>query len=241
MKCKYLFIFFVAIGFSKKGLSQGNVFQNNYVAAGYAVGDNKLALPFEVNGQYDGNPYFSKDWVKGSVKTTDNNEFHDKLLFIYDKVDGNLYFKKQDSTTIMQADKSKIYSFTLLTDKPHTFMQGDFFSKDYAGKFFEVLLLDDKKYSLLKYTTTSFQEPETSKASQAMTESISHGKYVDKGTYFLYFDNTLQPIELKKKTFSKTLKPDDVSKADEYIKETNGNFNEAYVILMLQDINSSGQ
>ena len=139
MRWKYLSVFLLIIGFSKKTISQGNAFQNNYLVAGYAVGDNKVGLPYEINGEHEGNPYFSKDWVKGSVKTTDNQEFSNRLLFIYDKIAGNLYFKNQDSTTIMEADKSKISSFTLITDKPHVFMQGGAFSTDYAGKFIEVL------------------------------------------------------------------------------------------------------
>ncbi|MBV9963062.1 MAG: hypothetical protein JO072_12515 [Parafilimonas sp.] len=219
-----------------------NAFQTQNVYTGYAVNGGDVVLPtYKANSEVEGNPYFSKDWVKGSVQTNDNQQFSKKLLFMYDKVAGTLYFKNADSTTIMEADQTKIYSFILITDKPHTFMRGDIFSKDYAGKFVEALVYDDKKYSLVKYTITSFQEPETSKASQAMTQSISYGKYVDKVTYFLAYDNSLHPVELKKKSFPKAFKPNDVSKAEDYVKNTGGNFNEAYAILMLDSINSSIQ
>lgn len=48
-----------------------------------------------------------------------NEEFSDKLLFMYDKVDGKLFFKNQDSAMIMEVDKRMIYSFTLISDRPH--------------------------------------------------------------------------------------------------------------------------
>jgi hypothetical protein len=51
----------------------------------------------------------------------------------------------------------------------------------------------------LKYTATNFEQATTSKASQAMTQTLSNGRYVDKETYFLFFNNALQPVELKRK------------------------------------------
>ena len=78
-------------------------------------------------------------------------------------------------------------------------MRADLFNHDYKGEFFEALVFNDKKYSLLKYTVTNFEPTTTSKASQAMTQTLSNGRYVDKVTYFLFFSNMLQPVELKKK------------------------------------------
>ena len=128
----------------------GNAFQAQSIYTGYAVSGNDVVLPvYKGGGEIGGNPYFNKDWTKGSVKTTDNNEFSKKLLFMYDKVAGKLYFKNTDSNVIMEADADKIYSFTLITDKPHVFMRGEFFSPDYKGKFLEVLLYDMNKCSFL--------------------------------------------------------------------------------------------
>ena len=137
----------------------------------------------------------------------------------------------------MEADESKIYSFSLITDKAHLFMRGDLFSRDYTGKFFEVLVFNDKKYSFLKYTTTSFEPSVTIKASQTMTQSFSTGKYVDKINYFLFYNNILQPVELKKKTFPKALDSTAYDKAEFYIKNNNSNFNELYVTRLLETIN----
>jgi hypothetical protein len=237
MKWKYWFILLLVIGFSKKAITQGNVFQNNTVI----VGTVRSSLPtYKENGEYEGNPFFSKDWVKGSVKTTDNQEFSNKLLFMYDKFTGYLYLKKQDSDTTMVDDKSKIYSFSLVTDKPHIFIRSELFSADYPGKFFEVLVLDDKRYSLLKYTEAVYEKPRTAKAAEK-TVTIAPGRFTDNVTYFISFNKVLQPVELKKKSFVKSLDPNDAAKAEAYIKNNYGDFDESYIINMLDDINEDGQ
>lgn len=216
----------------------GNAFQTQNIYTGYAVSGNDVVLPvYKGSSDVQGSPFFSKDWVKGSVTTTDKNTYSDKLEFMYDKTDNTLYVKNIDSNKILKADISKISSFSLITDKQHTFVKGDLVNKDYTGKFFEVLVLDEKKYSLFKLTRTEFQHTQTSAASQAMTESISSGKYVDNATYFLYANSVLQPVELKKKNFVKAMNAD-VDKAQKYVDENKGNFNESYVIQMLNTLNS---
>ena len=215
----------------------GNAFQTQNIYTGYAISGNDVVLPVYKGGSdVQGSPFFSKDWVKGSVTTTDKNTYSDKLVFMYDKTNNNLYVKNTDSDKILKADISKILAFNLVTDKPRTFIKSDLVNKDYTGKFFEVLVLDEKKYSLFKLTQTHYQQTEVSKASQAMTESISPGKYVDNVTYFLLANNVLQPVELKKKIFIKAIGTD-ADKAEAYTQENKGNFNESYVIAMLNAIN----
>ena len=229
------FIFFENASAQSSG---GNSFQSQSPYTGRLVNGFDVLLPtYNSGSDVGGKPYFSKDWVKGSVKTIKNEEFSNKLLFMYDKVGGKLFFKNEDSATIMEADGGMIYSFTLITDKPHVFMRADLFNSDYTGKFFEALVFNDKKYSLLKYTATNFEQATTSKASQAMTQTLSNGRYVDKETYFLFFNSTLQPVELKKKAFPKALNNADYDKAEAYIKMNNGNFNESYASKLLETLN----
>ena len=150
----------------------GNAFQTQSIYSGYAVSGGDVMLPvYKGSSDIQGSPFFSKDWVNGSITTTDKNTYSDKLVFMYDKTDNTLYVKNTDSNKILKADISKISAFSLTTDKLHTFIKGDLLDKDYSGKFFEVLVLDEKKYSLFKLTQTEFQHTQTSTASQAMTES----------------------------------------------------------------------
>jgi hypothetical protein len=219
-----------------------NAFQVQSIYTGYAVNGNDVVIPtFNSTTDLSSNQYFNKKWLPGSVTTKDKNTFGDNLVFMYDKVNNDLYYKNADSDKIYKADVMKISSFGLVKDnKEHIFIKGDFVNSDYAGKFFEVLVLNENKYSLFKLTQTEFQHSQTSAASQAMTESISPGSYVDKVTYFLYANHTLTNVDLKKKSFAGYLGAD-AGKAEAYIKNNKGNFNESYVVAMLNDINSSAK
>jgi hypothetical protein len=216
----------------------GNASQGESTYTGYAVNSNIFVLPsYAKNGNVDGNPYFSKDWIQGSVTTKDNQAFGQGLVFMYSKVDGRLFFKKTDSAVIMQADPSKISTFTLITDKPHTFIHGDFFSADYRDKFFEVLVLNEKKYSLVKLTTASFVENSGAATAQSMTHTDDlGGSYTDKVKYYIFKNGQQTPVDLKKKSFQNALSADK-DKVEKYFKEHSGNFNEAAAVSLITEIN----
>jgi len=204
--------------------------------ADYAVYSNNSDLPAYSKGNVDGNPYFTRDWVKGSFTTKDNKVFDQDLVFLYSKVDGRLFFKRTDSPVVMQADAAKILSFTLITDKPHVFMRSDVFSSDYTGKFYEVLVREEKKYSFLKLTTAEFEENTTGAASQVMTVSSSAGSYSDKVKYYIVKDGKLNQVNLKKKSFENCL-ADEKDKTEKYFKEHSGNFNEDAAISLVTELN----
>jgi len=203
---------------------------------GYVVNNNVPALPNSTSGGVTGNPYFSQDWVNGSITTGDNKVISQDLVFMYNKVDGRLFLKKSESAIILQADPAKITSFTLITDRPHTFMRSDLLGTEYTGKFYEVLVRDEKKYSFLKLTTSEFEENTTGAASQVMTVSSSAGSYSDKVKYFIAKEGQLVPVNLKKKSFESALAADK-DKTDKYFKEHSGSFNEDAAIGLITEIN----
>jgi hypothetical protein len=104
-----------------------NAFQVQNVYTGYAVNGNDIVIPtFNAITDLSSNQYFSKKWLTGSVTTTDKNTFGDRLVFMYDKVNNNLYFKNADSDKIYRADMAKVSSFDLVKDnKEHIFIKGD--------------------------------------------------------------------------------------------------------------------
>lgn len=209
----------------------------NYFQKANLVNNNDVMLPsYKVNGEDAYNTYFSKDWVKGSVTTTDNQTYSEGLVFKFDKVNRQLYFKKIDSETIMQAEMSKVSLFSLITDKQYIFIKGDLLSNQHKGEIFEILVLDEKKFSLLKYILSVYQQPMENSAAQAMTQTKTTGKYVDVPVYYIYNNSSLQQVDLKKKSFLKALNPDEL-KAQSYIQSHNGNFNEVYAINLLNYIN----
>jgi hypothetical protein len=213
-------------------LTGGNYFQKTDL-----VNNNDVMLPsYGLNDGGANNTFFSKDWVKGSVTTTDNQTYSEGLVFMFDKVGRQLYFKKVDSAIIMQADMNKVSLFSLVSDKQHIFIKGDLLNKDFSGEIFEMLVLDEKKFSLLKSTVSIYQQPSTSSAAQAMTQTQTPGKYVDKPVYYIYNNNSLQQIELKKKSLFKALGPDEL-KAEGYTQNHHGNFNEEYAVNLLTYLN----
>jgi hypothetical protein len=219
-------------GFETIQLTGGNYFQKTDL-----VNNNDVMLPsYGLNDEGANNTFFSKDWVKGSVTTTDNQTYSEGLVFMFDKVGHQLYFKKADSATIMEADMSKVSLFSLVTDKQHIFIKGELVNKDFSGEIFEMLVLDEKKFSLLKSIINVYQQPSGSSAAKAMTQTETPGKYVDKPVYYMYANNSLQQIELKKKSFFKALGSDEL-KAEAYTQNHHDNFNEEYAVNLLTYLN----
>jgi len=218
-----------------------NSFQSSspYTGKTVTVNGNDVMLPAYAStaDKFEGSSYFSKEWVEGSVTTTDNNVFSKDLLFMYDKVNHELYYKKRDSLATWKVDLTKVAAFSLVTDKSHIFMKADYFNKDYSGEYFEVLLLDEKKYSLVKFVKTTYEQNVASKGAQAMTTNFSTGSYVDNVKYFLFKDGISTEVMLKKKKFEEALGPDS-QKAEVYFKDHGGSFNEQAAISVLAEVNA---
>src|SRR5436189_4240503 len=102
--------------------SGGNFFQKRNIE-----NNNDLGLPSYASTAENVDAYYTKDWVKGSVTTTDHITYDSNLVFMYDKINSKLYFRNPDSSTVMEADITKIISFSLITDKPYLFVKSDFF------------------------------------------------------------------------------------------------------------------
>lgn len=217
--------------FEKIQLTGGNYFQKANL-----INSNDIMLPsYGFNGEGADNTYLSKDWVKGSV-TKDNQTYSEGLVFMFDKVNRQLFFKQNNSADIMQADMSKVSVFSLVTDKQHIFIKGDLLNKDYTGEIFEIMLLNEKKFSLLKSILSVYEQPSGNSAAQAMTQTTSPGKYADHSIYYIYSNNILQQTDLKKKSLLKVLAPYEL-KAQSYMKNHKENVDEPYVIELLNFIN----
>jgi len=219
-----------------------NSFQSSSPYTGKIVtsNGNDVMLPSYAQGDKDvqGSSYFSKDWVKGSVTLSNTKVFSDDAyVFMFDKVDESLYFKKADSPVTMQADVNKLIAFTLFTDRPHTFMKAAYFGSR-ETEFFEVLLLDEKKYSLVKSVKTSLEESHASKGAQAMTQTLTSSvSYLDEVKYFIFQQGKLTEVALKRKKIADAFPAGDAQKVEAYLKEHGGNLNEEYAVDMLKDLN----
>lgn len=205
----------------------------NYFQKANLVSNNDVVLPsYVLNGEGADNTYFSKDWVEGSVTTKDNQTYSGGLVFMFNKVNSQLYFRKADSATVMEADMNKISLFSLITDKPHIFIKGDLLNKEQNDEIFKILILDQKGFSFLKSIISNYQQPSGNSAAQALTQTQTPGKYVDNPVYYIYKNNALQQTQLKKKEFLKALDPDEL-KAGAYTQSHKGNFNETYAVNLI--------
>lgn len=162
-----------------------------------------------VTGKPTGNnQFFTKDWTGGSIVTVRNETFSSGLLFLFDKVNNVLYFKINDtSEVILTVNSRSINSFTINSDKPHTFKPGVFFSSELENKFVEILTASDSGYVLLKVINSAMPGEQISGVVAATVEEYIE-KYKDEVSYYIYHNGIIYPVELKKKTLMKNMQSD---------------------------------
>ena len=110
-------------------LTGGNYFQKTNL-----VNSNDIALSsYSENGASPYDTYFSKDWSEGYVTTIDNKTYSENLVFMFDKAGRQLYFKHNNSDTVMEANMNEVSVFSLVTDKPHIFINENLLTKQHDG------------------------------------------------------------------------------------------------------------
>lgn len=182
----------------------------------------------------DGSQFFNNNWSSGSV-TTVNNETMKNYLFIFDKVRQDLYLRPKDSNYVIIADKSRIASFVINTDRPHTFVLASKYDPSQKNNFFEVLA-ENSDYTLLKSVETKFE-----KASNTDLEKIKEGNmndaFVDNVNYYVYHNNALTPLKLTRRSIYKALKDKSNELNDFFTTHDNDELNETLLIQLFSELN----
>ena len=205
-------LFFVLLGLSQKGFSQ---------AENLAISDEfKDVSKFGVrqtgfegiqtynSGIVNGSQFFSPSWSGGTVTTTRNETFGKGYSFLFDKVRQELFMKYKDSSVILLADKSQISSFTLHTDKDHSFVASASYDPSKKGDFFEVLAKSDTGWTLLKLIRTKFVKGDERDIEKQRLGEI-YDSFEDAVTYYLSYKKGLpHQIPLKEKPLLKVLDRD---------------------------------
>ncbi|HVS96479.1 MAG TPA: hypothetical protein VHE54_08325 [Puia sp.] len=188
------------------------------------------------SGNVEGSQFFSPNWTTGTVTTVTNQQFGKNYLFLYDKVRQELFMKPKDSSVVLLADKDLIGAFTLVTDKVHSFVPASAYDPSNAGNFFEVLVKDDKGYSLYKLIKTKFvKADERDMEKQAQGEVFD--SFQDQITYYLIKDGRTKTVALRKNNILKVLTPVK-SKASQYFDQNSDrNLDEGMLIGIIQYIN----
>ncbi|HUZ60590.1 MAG TPA: hypothetical protein VMU83_17595 [Hanamia sp.] len=156
------------------------------------------------SGKVVGSPYFYPNWTSGSVTTIRNKVITKDCLFIYDKITQQLYLKRKDSA-IMEADRDQISAFTLNTDRVHYFVAGGKYDPSKKDDFFEVLVNNDKGYTLLKLIKTKFVKADFTDLLKVGDGDI-YDKYQDDISYYISYKSSVpKKILLKEKDIKKIL------------------------------------
>lgn len=208
------------------------------------------------SGNVKGSQFFNEGWCTGSV-TTVSNETISNYLFMYDKMNQQLYIKQKDANAdstsyqltrgtqsfirpektdvIVIAQKEQIVSFTINTDKPHVFIQAATFDSSLKGNFLEVLI-QSNNYSLFKLTKTAFEKFDSHDMIKMKNGDFAD-EFVDHIDYFIYHNNRLEKVKLNENSIRKVLK-DQRDKLDNFFDQhANDEVDEQLLVSLINDLN----
>ena len=189
------------------------------------------------SGEINGTQFFLGGWKRGEVVTMKKEIFHEGLLFCYDKVRQELFIKRKDSTLILLANKDEILSFSLNEDKiQYNFINSSLFSDSRPEVFYQVLVYDSLKLTLLKYIKTSFVKADPTDMMKQREGDI-YDSFVDKYIYYIVKDRGIpEPVQLRSKSLKKAFADLKID-PEKYMNEHPEPVDENYLINMVGHLN----
>jgi hypothetical protein len=157
------------------------------------------------SGETKGSQFFLPNWSKGEIVTVHKEVYNADLQFIYDKVRQEIFVRKNDSSLVLLANKDEISSFSLKDDqgKQYNFVNSKLFTEETPEVFYQVLVYDSTKLTLLKYIKTTYVKADYHDMMKVKEGEVNDA-YVDKNIYYIVkADGNLQPLELKNKSVKK--------------------------------------
>ena len=230
------------------------VANTNAQTASMAANLKQAGLRAGLNGGYQTIQTYTSDNVKGSqffypgfkdgAVTTISNEYITGMYqFLFDKVRQELFItSKSDKSAnpeVLLAEKQQIKSFSITTDREHTFVAARIYDPTNTTDFFEVLKKDDSAYSLLKLVKTTFV-----KMDMRDMEKVKRGEFfdefVDKVTYYVsYKSGKPQEITFKKRSMPSAFRPDKKAFIDNYTDQSNENADEQFLVNLVSSVNNN--
>jgi hypothetical protein len=245
MECKIIFSVFVLSAnslFSQSGttgVAMGQEFDQ--LASGQTNQKNALTTgAFQSYSSKDvqGSQFFFPGWRKGEVITTHKETFNEGLMFSYDKVRQQLFVRKYDSSLILLTNRDEVQSFTLKDENNllYNFVNSALFTDERPEVFYQVLIYDSLKLSLLKYIKTTFVKADLTDMMK-QREGDVYDAFVDKYTYFIVKGKgTLQTVQLKSKSLKKTFGDQNIN-IDKYLSYHPGPIDEEYLVELVKSLN----
>jgi hypothetical protein len=206
-------------------------------AHGGLAGKGFAAFQTYSSNQVDGSQFFFPDWAPGEIVTTHKEVFNEGLQFIYDKVRQQLFFRKKDSSLILLGNKDEIQSFSLKDgDKQYYFVNSKLFTDERPEVFYQVLIYDSSKLSLLKYIKTTLVKADLTDMMKQRQGEV-YDAFVDKIFYYIVMDNGIPlQVQLKSKSLKKTFAELNIN-PEKYMSDHPEPINEDYLINMVRQFN----
>ena len=234
-----VFLFSVNTVFAQSGtdaVSMGQEFAE-LAAHGGVSGKGFATYQSYSSNQVNGSQFFIPDWKPGEIVTTHKETFNEGLLFIYDKVRQEVFIRQKDSSLILLGNKDEIKSFSLKDgDKHYDFVNSSLFTDEKPEVFYQVMIYDSSKLTLLKYTKTTFVKADMTDMMK-QREGDVYDSFVDKFTYYIVPANGIpQAVQLKTKSLKKTLSGMNIN-PEKYMNEHPGLIDEDYLVAMVRELN----
>ena len=190
-----------------------------------------------------GSQFFYQGFKDGSVTTTNNELITGIYQFLFDKVRQELFITSKSDTRpepeVLLAEKQQVKSFTITTDREHSFVAARNYDPSNTSDFFELLKKDDSAYSLLKLVKTTFV-----KMDMRDMEKVKRGEFfdefVDKVTYYVsYRSGTPKEITFKKRTMPSAFQGDKKAAVDNYTDtHASQDVDENYLVNLVSSVNN---
>jgi hypothetical protein len=189
------------------------------------------------SSQVDGTQFFLPDWSKGEIALNDKEVFNNGILLAYDKVRQEVFIKQKDVADILLGTKESINTFTLKdAGREYNFVNSAVFSNIKPEVYYQVLVEDLTKLSLLKYTKTTFVKADKTDMMKQREGNV-YDAFVDKVTYYISKGKAEpQQIQFKTKSLKKTFADLNIN-IDKYISDNPGSIDEDYMISMVKELN----
>jgi hypothetical protein len=233
-----ILLFCTVKGFSQTG-SNSITMSNEFamLAAHGGTGSNFSTFQSYSSNQVNGSQFFLPDWTKGEIVLNSKEEFKNGILLAYDKVRQELFIKQQDAPDILLGTKEEINTFSLKdAGREYHFINSSVYSTAKPEVFYQVLVSDPSKLTLLKYTKGTFVKADKNDMMKQKEGDI-YDSFVDKVTYYLSKGNgELQQLQLKTKALKKTFTDLNIN-IDNYANEHPGSVDEDYLISLVMDLN----
>jgi hypothetical protein len=223
---------------SVNGVAMGQEFKELSAQASIPSYHGNPALQSYASSEVNGSQFFIPGWVNGEVITKRKDVYNSGLQFLYDKVRQQLFVRQKDSSLIVQTNIDEIQSFSLTDEKGqlYNFVNSSLFSNERPEVFYQLLVFDSARLTLLKYTKTNFVKADPTDMMKQREGNV-YDAFVDKYTYYLVWQKgPLNPVQLKTKSVEKAFANMHLN-PDAYLKEHYQPVDEDFLIAMTKQFN----